>query len=154
MRYIPKVLNRLTKITKFLAIFASLSLWAQSTSIKTHGTPGSRVSDDRRMKEWLAKIPVSLQEINTHDSDVKITHIDIKWNQSKKLRTVAKLKRRSIKKSTYTCTLHLTIEYQDSANGEESPNLVATPAPFTVNSRCDTYLAKNNFDTSDDDTNS
>jgi hypothetical protein len=97
------------------------------------------------MKAWLKKMPAAFRDIGAQSSAVKITNIDVKWKQTNTVRPIARLKRKARSKPTYTCTLRLTIEYQDSASGEESPDLVATPSPITVNSRCDTFLAKNNL---------
>jgi len=131
-------------LSKTLTVFAlsSLSLQAWGApSIKTKTKrKGQYVSDSKVMKAWLKRMPTAIKEIDP--SEANITHIDIKWKQSKSTKVVARSKR----KASYTCTLQLTIKYESLSNGEAAPSQVAMPDPLTVNSRCDTFLAKNDIE--------
>ncbi len=97
------------------------------------------------MKAWLAKIPGVLKQLPGKKEDLKITNIDVKWKQSNTVRVAQRSKKKANKQVSYTCTLNLTIEYQDATNGEEAPEQTAFPEPITVNQRCDAFLAKNNL---------
>lgn len=143
MRYFLFVQGMLSKTLTVLALSSlSLQAWA-APSIKTKSKrKGHYVSDSKVMKAWLKKMPAAIKEIDP--SEANITHIDIKWKQSKNTKVIAKSKRKA---PSYTCTLQLTIKYESLSNGEAAPSLVATPDPLTVNSRCDTFLAKNDIET-------
>lgn len=93
------------------------------------------------MKAWLKKMPSRLKEIDS--ADATITNIDIKWKQKKVARKVAKAKSKA---PSYTCTVELTIEFENNSNGEVAPSQTAQMDPLTVNSRCDTFLAQNDIE--------
>lgn len=144
MRYILTVLKSLSKIIGLVAMVSALQLDAKVTTIQTKSRrPGHFVTDNPTMKAWLSKMPEAFNSINALSSSVKITNIDVKWKQTNTTRRVAKAKRKKQKHTSYVCELQLTIQYQDTLSSEEAPSLTAMPKPLKVNSRCDTYLAKN-----------
>lgn len=129
------------KSLTLLSLCASFHVWSAPRILTKSKRKGVYVSDTSAMKAWLKKMPHSLKEIQS--DNVSITNIDVKWKQKKVARKVAKAKKRV---PSYTCTLELTIKFEDVSNGEAAPSQVATPAPLTVNSRCDTFLANNDIE--------
>ncbi len=150
MRYILIVPKSFIKITgKFIALVAistTIQVSARSPRIVTKSKrPGHFISDNPTMKTWLKKLPGAFSTIPTRKSAVKITNIDVKWKQTNTVRSIAKTRRKTRTEVSHTCELRLTINYQDTASREENPEMVTTARPITVNSRCDTFLAKNNL---------
>ncbi|MEZ4815273.1 MAG: hypothetical protein R3A80_08735 [Bdellovibrionota bacterium] len=131
----------LLKTITVIAITLSFQSWgASSIKTKSH-KKGVYVSDATTMKTWLKKMPQAIKEV--HSANVNITGIDVKWKQKKIAHKARKSKGRS---PSYSCTLHLTIKFEDVSNGESAPSQVASPDPLTVNSRCDTFLARHNLE--------
>ena len=143
MRYFLLVRSYLTNSLRLFSLSClAFQSWGSPLTLKTKlKRKGDYVSNSSSMKRWLKKIPTAMREINAEQSN--ITHIDIQWKQKKVTKTFAKSKK---PKAVYTCTLQFTIKYESLSASEEAPLQIATPAPLTVNSRCDKFLANNDIE--------
>lgn len=157
MRYIPTVLKSLSKIVALSTIALSPLAIAKKPSkrpkhslrTKSH-RPGHIVSDNPTMKAWLKKMPEAFKDIKAQHKRVVLTDLDVKWKQTNTTRTLARARGKSTTKSTHVCELYLTIKFADSHSNEAAPSRTHQARPVRVNSRCDTFMAKNSLIPVDD----